>query len=82
MPLYAKNLNDILSKKIKIEDNETIALTRECSAVIQKKFPPKLKDPRSFSIPCVIGNETIEKAMCDLGLVLACCLYPSLRGLV
>jgi len=67
MPLYAKNLNDILSKKRKIEDNETITLIRKCSAVIQKKLPPKLKDPGSFSIPCVIGKETIEKAMCDLG---------------
>jgi len=67
MPLYAKILKDILSKKRKIEDNETIALTRECSNVIQKKLPPKLKDPDSFSIPCVIGKETIEKAMCDLG---------------
>jgi len=67
MPLYAKFLKDILSKKIKIEDDETIALTNECSAVIQKKLPLKLKDPGSFSIPCVIGNETIERAMCDLG---------------
>jgi len=30
-------------------------------------LPPKLKDPGSFSIPCVIGNEAIEKVMCDLG---------------
>ena len=67
MPLYAKFLKDILSKKIKIEDDETIALTNECSAVIQKKLPLKLKDPGSFSIPCVIGNETIEKTMFDLG---------------
>jgi hypothetical protein len=67
MLLYANFLKDILSKKRKIEDNETIALTRECSAVIQKKLPPKLKDPGSFSIPCVIGKETIEKSMCDLG---------------
>jgi len=67
MPLYAKFLKDILSKKRKIEDNETIALTRECSVVIQKKLPLKLKDPGSFSIPCVIGKETIEKVMCDLG---------------
>ena len=67
MPLYAKFLNDILSKKRKIEDNETIALTRECSVVIQNKLPPKFKDPGSFSIPCVIGKETIENAMCDLG---------------
>ena len=29
--------------------------------------PPKLRGPGSFSIPCVIGSETIDKAMCDLG---------------
>lgn len=30
-------------------------------------MPPKLKDPGSFSIPCVIGNSVIDKALCDLG---------------
>ena len=34
---------------------------------LPNKFPPKLKDLESFSIPCVIGSETIKKAMCDLG---------------
>ena len=34
---------------------------------LPNKLPPKLKDPESFFIPCVIGSETIEKAMCDLG---------------
>jgi len=34
---------------------------------IPNKLPPKLTDPESFSIPCVIGSETIKKAMCDLG---------------
>jgi len=67
MPLYANFLKDVLSHKRKIEDNETIPLTRECSAIIQKKLPPKLKNPGSFSIPCVIGKETIDKVMCDLG---------------
>jgi len=66
MPLYAKFLKDIFSKKRKIEHNETIALTREISAII-KKLPLKLRDPGSFVIPCVIGSETIDKAMCDLG---------------
>ena len=59
-------MKEILSKKREIEDNETIGLTRECSVVI-KILHPKLRDLSSFSIPCVIGNETIEKAMCDLG---------------
>jgi len=79
MPLYEKNLKDILSKKRKIEDNETIALTRECSVVIQKKLPPKLKDPGSFSIPCVIGKETIEKAMYDLGSSVSLLLLSLLK---
>jgi len=39
---------------------------QECNDVI-KKSHPKLGDPYSFSIPCVIGSETIEKTMCDLG---------------
>ena len=35
--------------------------------MIQKKLPPKLKDPGSFTIPCVIGNLDEMKALCDLG---------------
>jgi len=66
MPLYAKFLKYIFSKKRKKEHTETIALTKESSAIL-KKLPPKLRDPGSFSIPCVIGSETIDKAMCDLG---------------
>ncbi|XP_074288251.1 uncharacterized protein LOC141613417 [Silene latifolia] len=46
---------------------ETIAFTEECSALLQSKSPPKLKDPGSFSIPCTIGTLVIDKALCDLG---------------
>ncbi|XP_020258775.1 uncharacterized protein LOC109835201 [Asparagus officinalis] len=67
MPSYAKFLKEILSKKKKLEEYETVALTEECSAIIQNKLPPKLKDPGSFSIPCVIGNVSINRALCDLG---------------
>ena len=55
MPSYAKFLKEILSNKRKLEDEETVMLTEECSAILQKKLPPKLKDPGSFTIPCVIG---------------------------
>jgi len=67
MPTYAKNLKEIISKKRKIEEDETVNLTEECSAIIQNKLPPKLKDPGSFFIPCVIGSEVVKKTMCDLG---------------
>ncbi|XP_020270991.1 uncharacterized protein LOC109846180 [Asparagus officinalis] len=67
MPYYAKFLKEILSNKRKLEEYEIVALTEECSAIIQNKLPPKLKDPGSFSIPCVIGNVSINRALCDLG---------------
>ena len=30
-------------------------------------FPPKLPDPGSFSIPCIVGKVEFERALCDLG---------------
>ena len=42
-------------------------LTQECSAILQNKLPPKMKDPGSFTIPCVFGDYNISKALCDLG---------------
>ncbi|XP_058008201.1 uncharacterized protein LOC110665340 [Hevea brasiliensis] len=67
MPSHAKFLRELLSNKRRLEDYETIALTKECSATLQNKLPPKLKDPGSFSIPCHIGETSIERALCDLG---------------
>ena len=46
---------------------EIVAFTEQCSALLQNKSPPKLKDPGSFSIPCHIGKLFIDKALCDLG---------------
>ncbi|XP_021649195.2 uncharacterized protein LOC110641686 [Hevea brasiliensis] len=66
MPSYAKFLKEIPSKKRRLEDYETVALIEECSAILQNKLPPKLKDPGSFSIPYLIGNMNIDKALYDL----------------
>ena len=67
MPKYAKFLKDILSNKRKLKAFETVLLTEESSAILQKKLPQKLDDPGSFTIPCIIGNVTFENALCDLG---------------
>ena len=67
MLTYSKFLKDIISRKQKWEDYETIPINEECSAVIQNKLPQKLKDPRSITIPCTIGNEFIGKSLYDLG---------------
>ncbi|MCQ7416416.1 retropepsin-like domain-containing protein, partial [Salmonella enterica] len=67
MPHYAKFMKEILSKKRKFENHETVNMTAECSAIIQKHLPPKLKDPGSFTLPCTVGSLFIKKALCDLG---------------
>ena len=68
--LYAKFMKDILANKIKLSDYETVALSEECSAILQRKLPPKLKDTGSFTIPCSIGNSIFEKPYVILVLVL------------
>ena len=67
MPSYVKFMKDILSKKRRLADFETVNLTEECSAILQRKLPQKLKDPGSFTNPCTIGNAIFERALCDLG---------------
>ncbi|XP_052111901.1 uncharacterized protein LOC110277379 [Arachis duranensis] len=67
MPLYAKFLKELINKKRNWDEKETVSLTEECRALIQKGLPPKLEDPGSFLLPCTIGEVTITKAMCDLG---------------
>ncbi|XP_038889981.1 uncharacterized protein LOC120079717 [Benincasa hispida] len=69
----AKDLNeqpieqeDILANKRKIGENETVALTYECSALFQNNIPTKMKDPGSFTLPCLIGGKEVGNALCDL----------------
>ena len=67
MPLYAKFLKEVLSKKRKIAGEGIVNLTATCSAIIQQKLPTKMKDLGSFTIPCFIGKYEFKKALCDSG---------------
>ena len=67
MPTYVKFLKELLSNKRKLEEFETVALTEECSAILQNKLPPKLKDPGKFIIPCTIGTSNFSRALIDSG---------------
>ena len=67
MPLYAKFLKEVLSKKRKIAEESIVNLTATCSAIIQQKLPVKMKDPGSFTIPCSIWKYEFKKALCDSG---------------
>ena len=65
MPLYAKFLKEILSKKRRIAEEGVVNLTATCSTVIKKNLPEKMKDPGSFTIPCIIREFEFQKALCD-----------------
>ena len=67
MPNYVKFMKEIMSNNKKLEAYGTVNLTENCSAIIQRKLPEKLKDSGSFTIPCIIGKHTFSKALCDLG---------------
>ncbi|KAL1162454.1 hypothetical protein V6Z11_A07G201400 [Gossypium hirsutum] len=55
-PKYAKHLKKIMSKRRKIKIGEQVNIDASCSAIISKHIPPKLKDPRSFTILVEIGD--------------------------
>ena len=44
MPLYTKLLKEILSKKRKVDEHETVTLGEDCSAVVLNQLLAKLKD--------------------------------------
>ena len=60
-------MKEILKNKRKLGEYGLVALSKEYSVILQKKLPPKLKDPGRFRVPCSIGNIIFERALCDLG---------------
>ena len=67
MPNYAKYLKDIVTRRKKIGEYETVATIEGCMEILHNKASPKQKDPGSFNIPCTIGNQFVGEALCDLG---------------
>nr|GFC38982.1 reverse transcriptase domain-containing protein [Tanacetum cinerariifolium] len=65
MPKYQKMLKALLSNKEKLQELTNTPLNENCSAVILKKLPEKLKDPGKFLIPCGF-SELKCKALADL----------------
>ncbi|GKF07502.1 reverse transcriptase domain-containing protein [Tanacetum coccineum] len=59
-------LKSLLSNKEKLIEFANTPLNENCSAVILKKLPEKLGDPRKFLIPCGF-SELKCKALADLG---------------
>ena len=64
---YVKFTKEIMSNKKKLDAYGIVNLLENCSAIIQRKLPEKLRDSSSFTIPCAIDEHTFKKALCDLG---------------
>ncbi|CAN6697905.1 unnamed protein product [Malus baccata var. baccata] len=67
VPRYAKFLKELCTTRKRISTKEVVKVGENVSAILQRKVPPKCKDPGSFTIPCVIGNTRFKSAMLDLG---------------
>ncbi|CAL8168488.1 unnamed protein product [Prunus armeniaca] len=67
MPAYGKFFKELNTYKRKYGPKEKVMVSENVSAVLQRKLPPKLKDPGNFSINITIGDKRVEKAMLDLG---------------
>nr|GEW16362.1 reverse transcriptase domain-containing protein [Tanacetum cinerariifolium] len=66
MPKYQKMLRALLSNKEKFQELANTSLNENCSAVILKKLPKKLRDHGKFLIP--YGFSKLKcKALFDLG---------------
>nr|XP_016510467.1 PREDICTED: uncharacterized protein LOC107827778 [Nicotiana tabacum] len=67
MPAYAKFLKKLLSSKRKLEEMKVVKLNGHCSAILQNKISKKCGDLGSITIPCSLGRENFDKALCDSG---------------
>ena len=65
MPHFEKFMKDMLSKKRKFTEEGIVSINATCCVVIQKSIPEKRQDPGSFTIPCMIRNANMGKALCD-----------------
>ena len=67
IPRYAKFLKELCTNKRKLRGDEIVDMGENASVIISRNMPIECRDPGMISIPCVIGNKRIERAMLDLG---------------
>nr|GFA65397.1 reverse transcriptase domain-containing protein [Tanacetum cinerariifolium] len=68
MPKFALMFKSLLNKKEKLFDLATTPVNENCSAVILKKLPEKLGDPRKFLIPSDFPEFDECLALADLAI--------------
>jgi hypothetical protein len=68
IPKYVKILKELCTTKraFKLKGHEMVSMGEVVFAVVQKNMPLKQKDPRAFTIPCVIGNASFKRGFMRL----------------
>nr|GEX84498.1 reverse transcriptase domain-containing protein [Tanacetum cinerariifolium] len=67
MPKFASIIKSLLANKDKLFELAKVPLNENCSAMILKKLPEKLRDPGKFLIPCDFLGMEVCHALADLG---------------
>ncbi|GJR99968.1 reverse transcriptase domain-containing protein [Tanacetum coccineum] len=67
MPKFASMFKSLLSNKEKLFELASTPLNENCSAMLLKKLPEKLRDPGKFLIPCDFSELDECLALADLG---------------
>ncbi|GJR56620.1 reverse transcriptase domain-containing protein [Tanacetum coccineum] len=68
MPRFAPTIKSLLMNKEKLLELAKIPLNKNCSAMLLKKLPEKLRDPGKFLIPCNLSGMDVCHALADLGV--------------
>ncbi|GKC16263.1 reverse transcriptase domain-containing protein, partial [Tanacetum coccineum] len=67
MPRFAPTIRNLLMNKEKLLELAKIPLNKNCSTMLLKKLPEKLRDPGKFLIRCNFSGMDICHALADLG---------------
>lgn len=63
MSSSVKFVKDILLRKRRLDEFETVVLTEECSAISQKNLPPKFNDLGSFTSLALLGDTKLWQSI-------------------
>nr|GEX69817.1 reverse transcriptase domain-containing protein [Tanacetum cinerariifolium] len=67
MQNFASTIKSLLTNKDKLFKLAMVPLNENCSAMLLKKLPEKLRDPGKFIIPCDFLGMEVCHALADLG---------------
>nr|GEW17891.1 reverse transcriptase domain-containing protein [Tanacetum cinerariifolium] len=67
MPKFASTIKRLLTNNDKLFELAKVPLNENCSAMLLKKLPEKLRDPDKFLIPCYFLEIDVCHALADRG---------------